>query len=363
MPFVNVKFSYINNSGKLVELIVNNCTLNNPYSSLYLLKTNIIRLEFVEMLNSILQNSNNNIDNYKTIVASFLSKYNMVDPITEDVKDQVSIAVSKLEYYNKWGKNYIYSLSSANKQQRCNNFKDKSIAKFGGELFNEQRDIADEIFSNMSAPIPSRHVVNADGKKAVDPLTFRMSSYNNATSGCFHENSFVYLKDGSTKKCSEVVKGDEIFTGYSINDDSKLYAKIVCVIKNDCKDNICQMCCFDSGLMITPWHPIYYNTWEFPSKIIKEEDVECSIMYNFILDNYHTVIVNDIMCVTLGHNISNNAVTYHPYYGTNLVIDDLKQMLGYDSGVLHFKYNNIIKSDNGNIIGYNKDSLYVYVNI
>jgi hypothetical protein len=305
------------------------------------------------MLNMIVNEKESNIYGYNAIISEFLTENNIESPIIEDIKDQVSIAISSKNYYDKWGKKYLYSLLSANKQQRCNNFKDKSIAMYGGDLFNKQRDIADAIFSDMSAPIPSKKIIDADGKAAMNPNTFRMNSYNMASNGCFHENSLVHLANYQKKKCSEIKKGDIVKTSDST------YGKVLCVVKNDCDNNITRMCCFDSGLMITSWHPICFDKdkWEFPINIIKDEEVECHCMYNFILDVNNTIMVNDIKCITLGHNI-NNTITNHPYYGSIAVINDLRKMKGYDKGLMHFKHNCIIRDKNNIVIGYDEKCLY-----
>lgn len=52
-----------------------------------------------------------------------------------DAEGQVALAVSKPEWYNRWGMNYVSSLLSAHRQQRCNNFKDLGVADYGGHLF------------------------------------------------------------------------------------------------------------------------------------------------------------------------------------------------------------------------------------
>jgi hypothetical protein len=44
----------------------------------------------------------------------------------------------------------VCSLLTAHKQQRCNNFKDKSVEGYGGKLFREERDRTDDIFRYKS---------------------------------------------------------------------------------------------------------------------------------------------------------------------------------------------------------------------
>ena len=50
-------------------------------------------------------------------------------------------------------------------------------------------------------------------------------------------------------------------------------------------------------------------------------------MYSFALDQGHTIWVNDIECVTLGHGFKEDIVR-HNYYGTQRVIEDLRILDG-----------------------------------
>jgi hypothetical protein len=48
-------------------------------------------------------------------------------------------------------------------------------------------------------------------------------------------------------------------------------------------------------------------------------------VYSFALDQGHTMWVNDVECVTLGHGFKENIVR-HAYYGTSRVLEDLRRM-------------------------------------
>jgi len=51
-------------------------------------------------------------------------------------------------------------------------------------------------------------------------------------------------------------------------------------------------------------------------------EISCEEVYNFALDQGHTVLVNNVECVTLGHGFQDDIVR-HTYYGTQRVIEDL----------------------------------------
>lgn len=61
-------------------------------------------------------------------------------------------------------------------------------------------------------------------------------------------------------------------------------------------------------------------------------------MYSFALNQGHTVWVNDIECVTLGHGFQEDVVR-HAYYGTERVIEDLRIMDGQQNctGVIEMR--------------------------
>jgi len=72
--------------------------------------------------------------------------------LKEDIEGQVSEALSREDWYNKWGIHYLPSLMFAHLTQQCNNFKDAGVQNYGGTLFNKVRDDADEAFLKLPPP-------------------------------------------------------------------------------------------------------------------------------------------------------------------------------------------------------------------
>ena len=66
--------------------------------------------------------------------------------------------------------------------QRCTNFKDRGVLVYGGELFQEQRDRADDIFTAMPPPVPSRSA--AAGADTSSTAAVTMAAYNNVDNPC-----------------------------------------------------------------------------------------------------------------------------------------------------------------------------------
>lgn len=54
-------------------------------------------------------------------------------------------------------------------------------------------------------------------------------------------------------------------------------------------------------------------------------EISCDAVYNFVLDHGHTMFVNDVECVTLGHGFQEDVVR-HAYYGSQRVVKDLERL-------------------------------------
>lgn len=75
--------------------------------------------------------------------------------LLEDLDGQVTEALSREDWYKKWGIHYLPSLMFAHRTQQCNNFKDAGVQTYGGDLFQNIRDKADDIFLSLPAPQPT----------------------------------------------------------------------------------------------------------------------------------------------------------------------------------------------------------------
>jgi hypothetical protein len=61
------------------------------------------------------------------------------------------------------------------------------------------------------------------------------------------------------------------------------------------------------------------------SLVSSPSEISCDAVYNFALDQGHTMLVNDVECVTLGHRFKEDVVR-HVYYGSQRVIEDLQRL-------------------------------------
>jgi len=274
-----------------------------------------------------------------------------------DAEGQVVQAVSKQEWYTRWGSNYIFSLSSAHRQQRCNNFKDIGVANYGGALFAQQRDRADDIFSSLPPPQPSRQNRSMDTAGAAKaPINFA-ATFNNCDNPCFHHLSLVRMADGSYKKMEDLRPGDSIarvsYPSLSSQEDGATSPKVRCIVKTDCAAWKERMVALNAGrLVITPWHPVLSGEeWKFPAELAAPEETACTHVYSLVLDSCHAVEVGGVVCVTLGHGLS-EPVAQHDYFGTARVVKDLERMPGYAAGLLHFEHGCIQRGPDGRALGF-----------
>ncbi|CAF1172373.1 unnamed protein product [Rotaria magnacalcarata] len=232
-----------------------------------------------------------------------------VKDLLADLTGQVQEALTNKDWFKKWGVHFLPSLTRAHLLQYCNNFKDPGVQHYGcGTLFSTIRDEMDTIFCSLPAPKPSQQT----------GATIDMTVFHNADGGCFHGGCLVRLMNGTTKLIKNVKPGDRMAPhGGMVN----------YVVKTKCQNKTAKMVIINNGLIITAWHPIRLDQqWIMPCSLVSgPTEISCEEVYNFALDQGHTVVVNDIECVTLGHGFKEDVVR-HNYYGTQRVIDDLRQL-------------------------------------
>lgn len=354
---VTVKYR-LANSNKIVD--DNTTTFNKGFDELEYLKQKF-RLTTVECLQDIhsidLTNAKIKIltndvslcstENYlaqKNLMKILMSKFdNIVPELTDDIQGQIMESLTPASWM-KWGRHYSRSLGEAHNKQKNNNFKDIGIQNYGGDLFKELTDHAEQLFMKIPAPTPSYSVPRTTygaghSRGAYTPVSQHvdMSRYMDRSGGCISGECFV-----GDKKVSELRRGDKIMN--SNNQE----VEIECVIKRKCQDNKKALVTFDNGLKITAWHPIFIDDkWIFPCNLVDNSTVKfnkydhCEAVYTFILkkiDNIRPdhIIVNGIKVITLAHNIENDNVASNEYYGTDKIIEDMrnKYLESYNNGFI-----------------------------
>lgn len=277
-----------------------------------------------------------------------VSAYTKISALLEDLSGQMTEAVSRKDYYTKWGKHYLRSIRRAHELKQCNNFKDPGVQHYGNSTFESIRDLADDKFSNLPPPVahnsrPSSSNISRSSsssmgggggasRSAPPPPTMSMSSFNNRDMVCFHGNASVHLKDSAMKTASQVVPGDVLSTG----------GVVACIVKTNTGDTCDLVRMPDSGLLLTPWHPVLYEgRWIHPVDIGQIERVPCEAVYSFLARNNEgsftsTVVVDGVIAATLAHGVVDTPKLSHPFFGTGAIVDALAQCAGWDEGVVEF---------------------------
>lgn len=348
---LSAKLTYIGNTnGKVGTVSVRSTALSSSSSDdvdLQLLlpsdsslRQSELRLLSVEAMTSAMEGvtiqTTNNLSAAQGVIESVISLFEPgeFDDLLTDMKGEVRTAVADCAAFNKWGKHYLPSLLRSHQLQICSNFKDPGMQNYGGSIFQKLRDEADDIFMTLPPPKPSGEMRGSSGAPIAS-----MRSYNNSAGPCFAPQSRVKMADGSFKPCEQLKKGDAVAT----TPNGRGTSKVRCVIKTLCENNESFMVRL-GDLLVTPYHPVRINgTWTFPIDLARGATIEeCPAIYSFILESGHILIIDGIECIGLAHNIKDDPVATHEFFGTDMLIENLKP-LGLDSGLIVFNYNCCIR--------------------
>ena len=320
---------------------------------------NYTRTKLISIINRIITSSRYCRNEFNSLVKDFIEKTKIlmsfmkdtqqVENLLKDMEGQVSEAISCEEWFNKWGRHYLPSLLMAHLRQQCNNFKDPGIQCYGGEIFEKIRDKADDIFLSIPPPTSSINQVRGGfyygNNNSINRLN--MARFHSSSNPCFHGDCEIRMKTKILKKIKELKKGDVVETRNS-------YATVQCIVKTRCRNKKEYLVDID-GLLITPYHPIIdkYGFWEFPVNIGLIDEYNCDYVYSIVLNAGHIVYINDIQCVTMGHDFCNNSVVSHPFFGSNRVINQLQKRKGWKKGIIEFEPDCCIKDPiSGKVCGF-----------
>jgi hypothetical protein len=165
----------------------------------------------------------------------------------------------------------------------------------------------------------------------------------NKQEGCFSGDSFIKTPTG-LKQVRELKKGDII-----INKDNT-QVTVKCVV-NIIYDKAIDVVTFNNGFIVTPFHPIRTEQqiyWSFTSTHYKMTKQYIYDLYDIVLEdgNYISILLNQdsyVDVVTLGHNIVDNCITYHEFFGTSKVLERLKEYSGWDTGYIRLYSHQFVK--------------------
>lgn len=267
--------------------------------------------------------------------------------LLEDVQGQCSEAISSMHHWKKWGRHYTPSVMFAHKLQQCNNFKDPGVQFYGGSVFKDLQNIADAAFDGLPAPkvTPAIYRYLGDGKVIKNPMyvapggysgssaapaapAASMAAYNDRFAGCIDGSCFAALACGERRRISELTKGDRVAASGGKT------AEVVCVVRTQCTSGRAAFVELLGAARVTPYHPVKISgQWQFPIDTGVVQEFACDAVYTFVLQGAVDLLVGDVPCIALGHELQEGAAM-HPYLGSKEVLKDIEASLMYGSGVV-----------------------------
>mmetsp|Transcript_9450 Transcript_9450/g.10961 ORF Transcript_9450/g.10961 Transcript_9450/m.10961 type:complete len:381 (+) Transcript_9450:2-1144(+) len=263
-----------------------------------------------------------------------MSKF--IDALCKDMEGQATEAISRQDWFSRWGAKYLLSLTGAHLHQYCNNFKDPGVQVYGeGELFVSLQEELNDIFEQIPPPKPAVKMTRSYDRRcgatammsAAAPIPMGRT-FNNRNAVCVHGDTEMFVSCSSGKKSvqvSNIRKGDKILT------EDGSYATVQCIVETVSHK---PFDLFQIGkLQVTPYHPIKTSEgWKFPidcegASIVPESDAYS--VFNMILEERERtkpVMMNGLPVITLGHGITNDPVLKHEYFGSDSVISDIMKL-------------------------------------
>ncbi|KAI0969626.1 hint-domain-containing protein [Xylaria arbuscula] len=251
--------------------------------------------------------------------------------LMEDLNGQIAEALSKTEYFDRWGRHYFFSLRNAHEKQLCNTFKDPGPLMYNDNpYFTEFRDKLDETFNNIPPPKPSNKAAHAIQM----PQDFSMMSYNSQSNPCFAASSPVLLASGETLPVCMLRQGMAVQTPRGSR-----RVRALLETQPRCGVEMCRV----GNLLVTPWHPIKMSQsasgWVFPADVAESIDNYSGSIYSVLLEpdgdvDAHAISIGGVWGVTLGHGvIAGNDARAHPFLGDYEAVYKELVALGSGDGV------------------------------
>ena len=125
---------------------------------------------------------------------------------------------------------------------------------------------------------------------------------------------------------------------------------VKCILETKINQQI-DMMKHPDGLIITGYHPVKINNkWCFPKNLdlFEKQTIYVDSIYSIGLEGGISFIVNGIEVASLGHNVVDDLVMSHPYFGSNLIIRDIFKLAS--NGYCVIKQEQIIRDDDTKLV-------------
>jgi Mg-chelatase subunit ChlD len=324
-------------------------------------------------------------------------------PILADLHDQVKEALSRSDWYVKWGRHYLPSLAMAHRDERCNNFKDPGLAFYAesaqsGPLWLSLRDAADEAY--LTLPPPSGSLSAPTRGTYARRSVPSMATYHNCGGVCItgdsdvrvglgsgvqpihatrengdqdqfcHENYGIrpaYHRDEISAGGCGYMKASAIKVGTKVHTPRGLFS-VAKVVRTQCTNGMAEIIDLsdDLTLQITLWHPIMSKDtgkWTFPCQRApgSRKMVKADYVYSFVLEaGGFALDCGDFWVATLGSldsvvrrtdpQLDSDSVFFHPFFSTTKVLEALEAFPADEDGVVTLPPNPCLCDPKTNLI-------------
>lgn len=343
--------------------------------------TELLETKSADKLTEFIEYAHRRSDELRTIAdsPSAAESVQFLQDIVLDCKESSDPNIGQLHkaiqpsFFDKWGMHYILSVRSAFKRRNCINFKDKGMQHFKNNHFIKEQKRVERVFVSLPPPKPSGGGASrgpayrsrapigstisggggrAGGVGSSAPGSARarsMASYYDASGGCFTPTSLVYIRSSESESWSTMPIG-ELCSGMTVMTD-RGPSTVECVVKLRYSGDIHHV---GQCVGLTPYHPVLltggaYFPIEVGTNGASSSRLE-GYVYDVVLTNRgiiacpYTTVAAAASCAsgiidfpatffaaTFGHTCKMEKFAHH-YFGSERVVDDLKQHPDYASG-------------------------------
>jgi hypothetical protein len=277
--------------------------------------------------------------------------------LVKDMTGQIMEAISRDDWFGRWGRFYSLGLAFAHSLQFCSNFKDASVQPYGNSaLFQKLHDEMTDSFLSLPPPVPtgrpqrtaygSHRSSSSNNFSPASPIS--MTSYYDQDCVCLHPDVALVTATGESVAIRSLVKGDRLLLA-----DGRTSA-IQCVTRSLLPLGGTRLVDVDGrGTWVTPYHPVLVPgqaEFAFPADTEHPivDFVPCDAVFNLVLEQGARGAVttaSGVALATLGHNLVGGVVN-HPFFGSNRVVESLMDnfQAEFEAGLVTLVPESIIRS-------------------
>ena len=274
-----------------------------------------------------------NIIAHRAIVADLVAMLRFHRPspyclaLLEDVEsDDIVLGQIGKAVTEPWGAYYLDAILSAHRQGYAMSDLESSLRFYATDEFITVRDVA---MATMRRT-PYVPVMATDhGARTRGAVARSTSSFTQDRGGCFAGDATVTDGFGNRTRIDQLAIGARVVAFDA--DDAVCVGTVQRIVKYIHGGNITLY-----GGFITAYHP-FASEWRpcsryvFPCDFFAESTITTRPVYNILLEKGPVGVLVDAPdgaprsyhCLTFGHNIQDDAVASHPYFGTDRVRDEI----------------------------------------